>query len=78
MIFCITFSELLFCVFSAFLLLVIIMFCMLCGKILELKETLLCNSCFDFIEWKYSSIENFLDIRNMCLKARGYKKCKKR
>lgn len=55
------------------------MFCMLCGKLLESKqESLLCVSCFVFVEWKYSDVDTFLDVRKKCLRARGYIKCKKR
>ena len=38
---------------------VIFMDCMLCGKKLENEDFELCDSCLDFLIWKYDSLENY-------------------
>jgi hypothetical protein len=38
-----------------------LMKCLICEKKLETKEVNLCNACRIFIEWKYGSVENYLN-----------------
>ena len=43
--------------------------CVLCGKVLEVGEAVLCSSCLDFVEWKYGSLKRYQTTRNKAFEA---------
>ncbi len=38
--------------------------CMLCGKKLENKDFKYCDSCLDFLIWKYDSLDNYEKVHS--------------
>jgi len=44
--------------------------CVVCGKVLEVNEVRLCGSCFEFLVWKYGSLENYQKVRRKMMKFR--------
>jgi len=39
--------------------------CQICEKTLETGEAVLCNTCYDFMEYKYGTFEDYLKIKEV-------------